>query len=42
MLVIFDDRDPPWINDPVANQIKQKNKIYEDYFKNGRTKKLLF
>ena len=34
-LVTFDDRDPPWLNDFVKGKIKQKNKLYKIYSKNG-------
>ena len=34
-LVIFDDRDPPWMNVYVKGKIKWKNQLCKRYAKNG-------
>ena len=31
---IFNDREPPWINNKVKTMIQEKNKIYQLYLKN--------
>ena len=31
---IFNDREPPWINNKVKTMIQEKNKIYQFYLKN--------
>ena len=31
---IFNDREPPWIDNKVKTIVKEKNKIYQLYFKN--------
>ena len=31
---IFNDREPPWINNKVETMIQEKNKIYQLYLKN--------
>ena len=31
--VIFDDSDPPWMNDYIGNKIKWKHQIYKMYQK---------
>ena len=31
---IFNDREPPWINNKVKTMIQEKNKIYKLYLKN--------
>ena len=33
---IFNDREPPWINNKVKTMIQEKNKIYQLYLKNKR------
>ena len=33
---IFNDREPPWINNKVKIMIQEKNKIYQFYLKNKR------
>ena len=33
---IFNDREPPWINNKVKIMIQEKNKIYQLYLKNKR------
>ena len=33
----FDDQDPPWMNDRIKLKIKQKNSVFKEYVKNGKT-----
>ena len=33
--VVFDDRDPPWMNNFVKTKTKFKNQLYNTYVKNG-------
>ena len=35
--IIFDDRDPPWINNRVKHLINEKNAIYKNYLKNNKS-----
>ena len=34
--VIFDDKDPVWMNENIKSKIKAKDKIYQEYVKKGR------
>ena len=36
-LVIFNDKDPPWMKSNLRDKINWKNSIYKDYLKNGKT-----
>ena len=33
----FDDQDPPWMNDRIKSKIQQKNSLFKQYVKNGKT-----
>ena len=35
-VITVDDRDPPWINEEIKCETKSKNKIFQQYLKNGR------
>ena len=33
----FEDQDPPWMNDRIKSKIQQKNSLFKQYVKNGKT-----
>ena len=35
-IITINDKDPPWINEEIKCEIKSKNKIFQQYLKNGR------
>ena len=39
--ILYDDRDPPWINNKIKNLINEKNTAYQSYIQNGKNKQSL-